>query len=770
MTSHAETSQSLTAKAATDTSEADSLHAQSVAQAAEAQELQDSAALLQTEAQQDASIAAQENAQADSYSDTVNTELTQQNALEAKIASEEVLYEEEMEKASAEGSAASSNTINSESDGVATSLCELIPLVDILCDFVGGVAAMGFTSNTAKFTAQSALDYTSAAATKSQEDADVAELDTLNAQMAENKDVEAGLETKAQQEQLKAQQEEAQAQEQMQEEAQKQTISEEEEMQSEEEMATATEEGAQAEKEIDLSIEEGMQALKDALFAGIFSTLVLLFFAIRIFTVVVIPVIAAVFGFIPFAMTMMESSHVSNYTSPMAASASTQKIGNLHVNARNTRTGNSIIYNIWMALPRRETSYFVLHCGIYISTMNIWFCQKFQNLDNLDVRSRGGILLIFAVVASTIQGLVLHSIPYFVMKAKEIIRDDTRCSIVSGFSMIGGTISKLLKAIIHLTPLFICEATTLWLIFGKCIFSFHLPPPLTPVKLGTSIFIASILYIIFFEISFTENDDDFISIQDDDVHYNRNYGNDSWGTGIESKDSLINETKNLLQNEMNNNTQRYNLSVSSDLEKVESKADSEVCASTEDMKLVICESTSHTSQISSRFSFDHNNNIEEGYCSTIDEEIGDEQQIYDRRLLTSTSYQSSNNIIIQHAVSCSSYTGASYREEITTIKSEDVEVHQRHSVCNDMQTAIDQYFSDLKLPFEILVMTCMIVLLRGCIPTLMELLPKIISGHNVFFLELGAVVIGISIILWFLLRTNDKHGGLGIWTGDTLRH
>ncbi len=769
MTSHAETSQSLTAKAATDTSEADSLHAQSFAQAVEAQELQDSAALLESQAQQDASLAAQENAQADSYSDTVNTELSQQNALEAKIASEEVLYEEEMEKASAEGSAATSNTLNSESDGVATSLCEFIPFVDMLCDFVGGVAAMGFTSKTAKFTAQSALDYTSAAATKSQEDVDVAELDTLNAQMAENKDVEAGLETKAKQEQLKARQEEARAQEQMQEEAQKQNISKEEEIESEEEMATATEEGAQAEKEINLSIDEGMQALKDALFAGVFSTLVLLFFAIRIFTVMVIPVTAAVFGFIPFAMTMMNSSNVSNYTSPMAASASTQKIGNLHVNARNTRAGNSIIYNIWMALPRRETSYFVLHCGIYISTMSIWFCKKFQNLHNVDVRSRGGTLLLFALVASTIQGLLLHSIPYFVSKVKEIIGDHTRCFIVSGFSMIGGTIFKLLKAIIHLTPLFICEATTLWLIFGKCIFSFHLPPPLTPVKVGTSIFIASILYIILFEISFTENNDDFILIQDDDVHYNRSYGNDSWG--IESKDSLIDETKNLLQNDMNHNTQRYNLSVSSDLEKVESKADSEVCASTEDTKVVVCESASCTSQISSRFSFDHNNNknIEEGFCSTIDEGIDDDQQIYDRRLVTSTSYQSSNNIIIQHAVSCSSYTGMSYREEIT-IKSEDVEVHKQRSVCNDMQTAIDQYFSDLKLPFEILVMTCMIVLLRGCIPTLIELLPKIICGHKFFFLEVVGVVVGISIILWFLLRTNDKRGGLGLWTGDALRH
>jgi hypothetical protein len=69
-----------------------------------------------------------------------NKEKDEMDVLESKIASEESLYETEFNKASSEGSEASSNTLNLESDGMATSMCEFVTFVDVLCDFVGSVA------------------------------------------------------------------------------------------------------------------------------------------------------------------------------------------------------------------------------------------------------------------------------------------------------------------------------------------------------------------------------------------------------------------------------------------------------------------------------------------------------------------------------------------------------------------------------------------------------------------------------------------------------
>jgi hypothetical protein len=94
---------------------------------------------------------------------------------------------------------------------------------------------------------------------------------------------------------------------------------------------------------------------------------------------------------------------------------------------------------------------------------------------------------------------------------------------------------------------------------------------------------------------------------------------------------------------------------------------------------------------------------------------------------------------------------------------------QQNSACKNVLFAIEQYVSNLKLPFEIFIITCMIVLMQGCIPILKKLLPKVIMSHK-FFLELSGVVIVIGTILWYLVRTNNRHGHVGLWTGASLRH
>ena len=400
MTTHAQTSESLTAQSTQDTTTANTLHAESTEASIQAKELQDEASVLQMQAKEDETQSIKDTTDAHSFRGKVDEEMTEVKALEAKVASEEALYESEFEKASTEGSAATSSAVKVESDGAGTALCEIIPFLDIICDFVGGIAAVGFESNAAKLSAQSAIDYTSAATTKAQEDADVAALDTLRTEIGEDSGIATGYTTKAKEEEIKSQKEEAQAEEELKEAAEKEAESKEEQIESEEEVAKANEEEAEAEEEMDKSLIDGLKALKDAVLSGIFSTLVVLFFSIRILIAVIIPGAASVIGFIPYTMSLP--------TAQYGAVASSSALSR-------TNVYYAFMNNFWLALPRRETSYFVLHCGVFISTMSIWFCSKFQKLDDFDIRSKGGIVIAFAAVASCVQGFLLHSIPHLQM-------------------------------------------------------------------------------------------------------------------------------------------------------------------------------------------------------------------------------------------------------------------------------------------------------------------------------------------------------------------
>ena len=695
MASHAENSKSLTTKAATDTTAAESLHAQSVTEATEAQELEDSAALLKEQAEQDAAKAIEDTTEADSYVDTIGVETAQVSALQAKIASEEVIYKEEIEKAAVEESSASSNTVKTESDGLATSVCEFIPLVDIFCDFVGGVAALAFESNAGKLTAEAALDYTAAVTTKSQEDIDVAELDSLKVQSAQNEEIAASLESEGKGKQLKSQQEEAQAEEQLNQATEKQTLSEEEELQSKEEISSANEEEIQAEKELDQSLFEDLQAFKDAIITGLLSTVVIFFFGVQLFGAIVIPGVAAVVGFIPYVIQMY-SMHSSTRSDEWGSISTTD------INSKNSFSVRLFLYYIWIALPRREIIYFMLHCGIFISTMSsFWFCARFEIMDSFDVRSKGATLLAFSVIASIIQGFLLHAIPYCINKTKEVVKNsEEHISWSLLLSVVIGTISKLIKAIIHLAPLFLIEATLLWLLYGKSIFIFNLPPPLSSINVSVPVVIISIIYVLLFEISHTHYDNcDSGLIKGEIIKFSENSDN-----MVESEDHFDDESKYLLQVNQYHR-QQYDGGEDDSIEGI-SKDDIE---------------------------FSH-----------------------------SMANDTVSNYSLQRKVNLS------YRNEIS-IKNDILPVHQPSTSFNAMKASLDQFITALKLPFEILIITCMIILLQGSMPILTRLLPGIIKGHKLFFMKAIGILVGISCILWYILKINGNERHIRLWTGDVLR-
>jgi len=87
------------------------------------------------------------------------------------------------------------------------------------------------------------------------------------------------------------------------------------------------------------------------------------------------------------------------------------------------------------------------------------------------------------------------------------------------------------------------------------------------------------------------------------------------------------------------------------------------------------------------------------------------------------------------------------------------------SITETVPSALHQYIIDLKLPFEILVMTCMFVKLQECVPILWKLFPQIVKGHAYISIEIGGIILLISLILWFLVKSNHSQGHVGIWTG-----
>lgn len=396
-------------------------------------------------------------------------------------------------------------------------------------------------------------------------------------------------------------------------------------------------------------------------------------------------------------------------------------------------------------------------------------------------------------------------------------------------------------AVLRLTPLFIIETTTLWLIFGETVLSFHLPKPFTPNNVGMGLFVMAIIYVVVFELtsdddgeanelitvvppekdtpSLSSNISSYVGEQEVDVIV-IHQGDDDEGM------SFMNETRSLLSNDYNQrisyNDETNNNNVCDDndctirpassttshnldkIEKASSQVEIELSPPGEDIK-VIEESSSAcggaSSVLSSKVSME-----DEGFHG---EEHYHQQQILHQgdgiSGLSTSTYQHSmainNNRDIEQSenedrstldfesvpLTLSSQQNSSAHQAqfssdgiaISIVQSEAIshkatKTRAANEQTNNsyrvlIQNEIEEYIADLKLPFEILIMTCMIVLLQGSVPILFQLLPRVINSHKLFFVELSAIALVIGVILYYLVQTNNSHGHIGLWTGHSLR-
>lgn len=846
MTQHSTTSSSLTSTSLSDHTKSSSLHQQSITSQTEAEELKQTANSLQAEAAKHELESKQDTQKASGHFKTSQSEQDELTSLEAKIATEEAAYEGEIEKATEEASLAAENVANTESDGVATSFCEFIPFVDVICDFIGGLSAVGFQLNASELSAESALDYGTAAAMKDAEDVDISEMDVLETEIGQEEELAESYQSKAEKEGAEAKEEEVEAKEDLMEAEEEEGVANEEEAQSKEEGARSEQEEEEAEEEMEKAFQEGINALEDAVYAGLCSTLAVAFFAFRTVIAFIVPGTIAVLTVIPYAYSMAvntssQAAAAAAAATQAASSTSTVRMMSSSPIISTAPKSSSVflhfIRHLWMALPRRETSYFLLHCGIFISTMSIWFTPKFQRFDDYTIKSRGGIIILFALLASLIQGLLLHAIPHFVMRvmramernnqeeeddvtlatevsyeisAKTATRpESTSITFYQVLTHMGSSILKLITAILHLTPLYLMEVMALWLIFGPIVVTFQLPNPLTPTNLGVGMLLTCIFYILVFEITMqmeeeeeeatrtttrygtclNSNGDLYVVEEEEEERTvpNKNNSNingqprqsssssaisfasipaslnsavSSLFVGYNRKSNTgdddgiaINETRSLLEEHNHYNTYSNNCN---DNNSEEQNMDSESLSSSYDNK-------------SNNVNMIHHVTKENIICSVQDD--SDLESIALTASQQCTSSVGAGNSIISGLTQRSNPPQSTYYRTDITIDSEDVTaLVEEVTTFGYVIAVVEQYVTDLKLPFEILIMTCMFILLRGCIPILVKLLPKVIEGHQFFFLWVGLVVIAIGVILWYLLRKNNHHGHVRLWTGDALRY
>jgi hypothetical protein len=621
-------SETLASKADVDSGLSDQFTENSQADLLQSGTLKEHAADLETDSLKEEEMAHMDLGKEKFYYLKASNEQAQADVLGLEAATDQKVYQEEIEKSMVESAKASKELARTESDAVTTGVCEVIPLIDFVCDFIGSIAAIGLESHAAQLTAESAIDASSATASKAEENELLAQMDALREEGVKDETVAAEYSGNAKDIDALVTQEKAEAAREEQKALELAQKSKEELSVAESEQVSATEEETKAASETDNAMEHGLMAIKDAILAGMFSFLSLAFFLFRFMMAVVLPGGAAIVGFIPYSTTLLESG---------------RKVAN----------GKEWIRNAWRVLPKREISFFLMHCSIFMVTM-IGFSSQLATLDQVDVQSQGGIILCFATTAALIQSAVLHVLPLIVDIS---ISSDFRNLLMTSMSQI---MTELCRGLLYLFPLFLIEICELRLLSSKNFFRKDLRNFMNLTVLF-GILICSGLILAF---SWAR-----------DIHYNSNH-------------TQSHETIHLFQDQM-----------------VEDKAyqtyDLEVCGSNINFYKDSVPSPLHRSDLR--------------YGSII--------------------AKNPSNLVVCTEI-------------------------------DDSTSVISQYIYDLKLPFELLVITVMFVKLRECWPIFALLLPGALKSHPHFLLDCGVVALLTLAVLWCLLSSsNMRYGHIGVWTG-----
>jgi len=686
MATESEQAASLSSLATKDEALSQKLAEEATLDETEAEAFLDQAAVLQDQSLRDEALAEGDYASANELKVQMSQEEAQLEAHTASAAEEQTIVEEETAKANTEVAEAAADYEEFVSDGYATAACEWIPFVDVVCDVVGGIAAVGLETAASKLSIQSGLDYSLAAAAEVKEKKDLAAVATLQSAFEKDSALELELETKAEEEEAKAQAEEAEAVKDRAAAKAKTEESEQEVAASEAAAAEAETEEMESSEQLEQSIQDGVAAFWHAFVSGVSSTIALLFFGIRFLTAVVIPGGEVLVGFV--SLNLLSQAFTRGTDGLAVASGAVTS---------SPAVQRGLVGRTWDALPKRQVSYFTLHCGVFVTTM-AFYCPKFQAFETFDLRSKGGIILIFACSAAVVQILFLHAFEKLFIKIRSTsvdaatVSDESRCE-------------AFMETCLHffsLTSLFVMECLGIWLLFGQCAFMVH--TPWGPFFLALVLVATCALY--HYIISKTRK-------QEEEEVENAI----ATAIAIATEESICEESP-LLSNE----TSDYKISF-------------------------------HERTLSEDLSLDTGSSLNthhESTCRDVDDhslhkdppETDEEKSWY--------AYFASG--------ACPDFS----------IKNEGISCASSTTVNQSVMTPpslFHRYVATLQLPFEILVMTCMFVLIQKCAPVILKLWAHVIESHGPLVIGgCGALVLLIS---WcsFSNKGGDRIN-VDLWTGS----
>lgn len=399
------------------TSMAVQAQATATSEQAQAAALQEQAVVLLEKAQADAALAAGEQVQAQELKVQVLAEQEESAAHAAAAAVEETTAEEEMAQATADAVQAARSEAQARGEEVGIGVCEFVPFLDIACDIIGSITAVGMEGLAASQALKASGEVAAATAAQAEEEREVAWTADLQAKAAQ--DEAAAAELQAQQaEQAELADEERIAGEEKEAEADallEQAEAEEETAAEQEAMAAEQEEEAAALAASALT--KGVLSLWDAIMASVFGAMAFAFFAFKFTARILPPAVSTIAGM---------------WSAPSASM----------INAAST------------ASFARNLSYNLHHCGIFALIAGS-FSNLFHVFEQSSLQARGGIIIAFAVAGACTQTILLHSIPRHLSKSETLFA-------VALYS---------LRCVLSLWLLYGLEILIVWAAFGSKVFA-----------------------------------------------------------------------------------------------------------------------------------------------------------------------------------------------------------------------------------------------------------------------------------------------------------
>lgn len=327
----------------------------------QAVELEEEASALLEKSGADAGLAAAEEIEVEELTAQAATEEEESASHAAAGALDEAAVDTETAEATADAAQAARAEAQAHGEEVGVGICEFVPGLDVLCNVIGGITAVGMEGLAASEAVKASTEFAAAVSTKAEEEREVALAAEFQSKAAEDGAAAAQLESEQVGEQELAEEERIAGE---QKQAEAEVLIEEAEVAGEEaagEEATAAEEEEEAESMLANSLVKGVMACWDAMMAALFGIVSFVFFGFKLL---------------------------------MKAAAA--------ISGGHTKTVSGSFL--------RNASYTVYHSLLFILTGGI-FARVFEVFGDLTIQARGGLILGFAFTGACIQGFALCLLP-----------------------------------------------------------------------------------------------------------------------------------------------------------------------------------------------------------------------------------------------------------------------------------------------------------------------------------------------------------------------